>query len=718
MFLAIGMVVAAGFVSLERATPWVDDEPASVEMSADDGTITLTFQKGDGGAFSETDDTYIRNTAPDTNFGANPKLLVDASGCKISASTACKTLIKFPLVVGPSDGQIPQHSTIVDARLDLNVKNAGSYQDGEQLTEAWTESGATWNSFAYPGMPGIQGPTVLFYPDHLGTISINITFIVQRWADGQTNEGVFLHSDDPDGVDYDSSEAASGRPTLTVRFVPPPAGSPTVVDLGTLPGGDRSVASDLNDAGQIVGWSTNASGATHAVLWADGTITDLGMLPGDISSSAEDINDAGAIVGTSRPTEPGLGHAFLWQDGVMTDLGTLGGSLSFAHGINNVGQVVGESLTASGERHAFLWSNGTMTDLGYPSGYEPSSWAYAINDAGQVVGAITNDGMKGRHGALWEAGVWTDIVGIGVTKWATDINAEGRVVGASEACCGEAHAWMWDNGTLTDLGTLFPRTGWAKAFGINDAGQIVGDSLSAFRWEDGAMMNLGDLGYGGGVAYGINATGDAVGSSAASGDGTIHAVLWSFDGPPSVPGPSTRTFQKGDGGAFSETDDTYILSGTPDTNYGARLAMFVDASGCHFGVNAACKALIGFPDFLGPGPGQVHAGSVIVSATLEFTITNPGGTQLLYQVTEGWTELGATWNGFATPGSPGTKGTGLSFNAPLGVITVNITTIVQNWVNGDANYGLLIWSNSADGVDYCSSESTDPPKLTVTFHSP
>src|SRR5438093_11035069 len=87
-------------------------------------------------------------------------------------------------------------------------------------------------------------------------------------------------------------------------------------------------------------------------------------------------------------------------------------------------------------------------------------------------------------------------------------------------------------------------------------------------------------------------------------------------------------------------------------------------------------------------------------------------------MTEGWTESGATWNGFATPGSPGTKGTGLSFAAPLGVIKLDITAIVQNWVNGDANYGLLIWSNSADGVDYRSSESTNPPKLTVTFRSP
>src|SRR5256885_6061143 len=124
------------------------------------------------------------------------------------------------------------------------------------------------------------------------------------------------------------------------------------------------------------------------------------------------------------------------------------------------------------------------------------------------------------------------------------------------------------------------------------------------------------------------------------------------------------------------------------------------------------------PIFIGSNAGQVGPGSVIVSAFLQIEITNPGGTQFLYQLTEDWTELGATWNSFATPGSPGTKGTGLSFNAPLGVITLNITAIVQNWVNEDANDGLLIWSSSADGVDYRSSESANPPTLTVTFRSP
>jgi probable HAF family extracellular repeat protein len=49
--------------------------------------------------------------------------------------------------------------------------------------------------------------------------------------------------------------------------------------------------------------------------------------------------------------------------GAFLDLGTLGGTQSFAYAINNNGDVVGYSYTASGDTHAFSYSGGVLMDL-------------------------------------------------------------------------------------------------------------------------------------------------------------------------------------------------------------------------------------------------------------------------------------------------------------------------------------------------------------------
>src|SRR5260370_37084392 len=79
--------------------------------------------------------------------------------------------------------------------------------------------------------------------------------------------------------------------------------------------------------------------------------------------------------------QPAFGQGF-----TIKDLGTLGGNRSFAFGINNRGQIVGESITASGSGHAFLFENGAMVDLGTLPGGSFSK-ASGINDRGQVVGS-------------------------------------------------------------------------------------------------------------------------------------------------------------------------------------------------------------------------------------------------------------------------------------------------------------------------------------------
>ena len=103
--------------------------------------------------------------------------------------------------------------------------------------------------------------------------------------------------------------------------------SGTMQDLGVLPGGIISMASAINDAGQVVGVSeTGREYKMHAFLWtAAGGMKDLGTLPGGPGSNANDINAAGQVVG-SVTTEQRTAHAVLWTAaGGIRDLGTLPG---------------------------------------------------------------------------------------------------------------------------------------------------------------------------------------------------------------------------------------------------------------------------------------------------------------------------------------------------------------------------------------------------------
>lgn len=301
----------------------------------------------------------------------------------------------------------------------------------------------------------------------------------------------------------------------------------TVTDLGTL-GGTFGSASAVNNRGSVVGFATLPGDMEgHAFLWSKGKKSDLGTLGGP-NSSANSLNERDEITGNAETSTPDpfgedfclngthlLCLAFLWRDGSMAPLPTLGGNNGSASRINSRGQVVGvaENTTPDPtcpsppvppffsvlESKPVVWEKGEIQQELPTIGGDPDGFASAINDKGQVIG-LTGNCTSVFHAVLWNKGIPTDLGTLeGLLLTPTDINNEGQIVGFAASPDGTVfRAFFWQNGVATDLGTLAPDV-FGLAFGINDKGQIVGDSCDqffdcrAFLWQDGTMTELNTL---------------------------------------------------------------------------------------------------------------------------------------------------------------------------------------------------------------------------------
>lgn len=236
-----------------------------------------------------------------------------------------------------------------------------------------------------------------------------------------------------------------------------------------------------------------------------GTASDGPLVGGDGWSFAQAVNDAGTVAGESHA----LGR---WNRAFMSAMGPYGqyypvamgangGATSDATAINNHGTVVGWSDVATQWRnHAFVGT--PRNDIGTLGGL--NSAATGINDKGQVVGWSTiatgyvppahPNGYYDPgaiHAFLYQNGKMTDLGTLPGFKdsAAEAINASGQIVGqlafnssvdpARSLRLSAIHAALFfaNGGSPTDLNSLLPPgSGWVlnDAVGINDSGHIIG----------------------------------------------------------------------------------------------------------------------------------------------------------------------------------------------------------------------------------------------------
>lgn len=291
--------------------------------------------------------------------------------------------------------------------------------------------------------------------------------------------------------------------------------------LGNVPGAYSTIATGINDLGEVVGWSQFFGTGVGLVGWrwsADEGFTVLPQPFGASSSRAIDINDAGVITGDGGYDS---GVAWRFENGEYELLDTVGGyPISYATGINASGQVAGTARTGSitFPQMAFLNSPGggstmivgdgysaRLNDLGQVTGTatptvttiqafrftpgsgvellgalggRPFTRGLGINGRGDVVGFATQANGNGSVPFLFtDEGGMQEIGAFGGGAVANDVDARRVVVGTFDTS-GPSRGWVWteEDGVrflsdLVDPGTTLQLL---EANRINGRGQILG----------------------------------------------------------------------------------------------------------------------------------------------------------------------------------------------------------------------------------------------------
>jgi len=317
----------------------------------------------------------------------------------------------------------------------------------------------------------------------------------------------------------------------------------SIADLGDL-GGWHALGERINQSGQIAGYAWRPAdhplGVMAAVIFhPNGLIQDLGLLDPNVplenrANEATDINDYGQVVGysTVKTLEPNprlLHRAFYWDaETGMRELSAIGdvvgGFNTNAMAINNSGLVAGYYSTTPSicePFRPFIWDkvNG-MRELTMVPGHD-YGFVYNINEAGHVVGFSFR-----RYETYWMPVRYIDgkgetlpLLNVGQRNGsAYGINNLGEIVGTIELAPYAVHAVLWRDNAVIDLDVLYKQSCGehctfqylTRAESITDNGIIAGTGVrvgcdiykqAAFLLRPVRPQSLGDLNCDGAVNF-------------------------------------------------------------------------------------------------------------------------------------------------------------------------------------------------------------------------
>ena len=342
------------------------------------------------------------------------------------------------------------------------------------------------------------------------------------------------------------------------------------VEILSAVGSTIAIAKTINASGDVAAITVNPTTSQYsATVWNGTNPTVLGRLANGYDTVAYGINASGQVVGFAENASGRKG--VVWNGTSPTILTGLTSSGGIPYSINDAGTIAGQSNSK-----AVIWNGTTPTALGSLGG--SNSIAYGINNAGQVVGWSKTSGDAATNAVRWNGTVPTTLDGLGGTSFAYAINATGQAAGlAYTTGNSQAKAVIWNGTTPTTLGSLGGNFG--SAYGINDAGQVIGMSGSrAFFYADGAMYDLNtllvpgsgvtDLGFYASSGGGLNNNGQIAATGSYGGQQVIVRLSRSSIPDPAVlywSGTQDSTWNKASNWAINSAGATAVSAGPVGT---------------------------------------------------------------------------------------------------------------------------------------------------------